>query len=145
MWVEGVEKPVTFSFVYSIEAPHIELVQQIPGTPWIPAGKTATHHLGYFCDDLVATGAKLAENGFRCESHAVIDSAMSVFAFYVDSDGLRVELVDRAVFRARRRGGTPDAGRFGSARRRCRPPEGPPSAESGPADSRWPPTRRSSP
>jgi len=47
------ERGLRIQFAYSLDAPHIELVQEIPGTPWMGAPGIATHHLGYFCDDLM--------------------------------------------------------------------------------------------
>lgn len=82
-------------FAYSLDAPHIELVQEILGTPWMAAPGIATHHLGYFCDDLAATIKLLEESGFALEACAVIDGAPSIFAYLLDPTGVRIEIVDR--------------------------------------------------
>lgn len=90
------ERVLRLSFAYSLDAPHIELVQEIPGTPWTAAPRVATHHLGYFCDDVPTTSKRLEESGFALEACAVIDGAPSVFAYHLAPTGVRIEIVDRA-------------------------------------------------
>jgi glyoxalase/bleomycin resistance protein/dioxygenase superfamily protein len=94
-------------YAYSLEAPHIELVQEVPGTPWTAARNVATHHIGYFCDDLSATSTKLEEAGFAREATAVIDGEPGIFAFHLGPSGERIEIVARSVmgdFRERLKG-----------------------------------------
>jgi len=89
---------VQMSFVYSLQAPHIELIQAVPGTPWVSAPGNAVHHLGYFTDTFSETVVALQRNGFEIELTA--DSASSepsLFAYFVDAAGLRIEIVDRTV------------------------------------------------
>ncbi|MGW2048897.1 VOC family protein [Streptomyces sp. NPDC001858] len=76
--------------------PHLELVQEIPGTPWTAADHIATHHLGYFCDDVPTTSKRLAESGFALEACAVVDGKPSIFAYHLAPSGIRIEIVDRA-------------------------------------------------
>jgi len=83
-------------FRYSLQPPHLELVQEVPGTPWI-ATPHATHHLGYWTDDLDGAAAQLEESGFTCEMRPV-GALASTFAYYVDRSGLRIELVARKYF-----------------------------------------------
>ena len=47
---------VDMQFVYSLQAPHLELIEEVPGTPWTAARDNAVHHLGYFTDDFGAHG-----------------------------------------------------------------------------------------
>ncbi|MEV7981802.1 VOC family protein [Streptomyces sp. NPDC086519] len=90
------DRELHLRYAYSLDAPHIELVQEIPGTPWTATGHIATHHLGYFCDDLATTSKRLTESGFALEACAVIDGAPSVFAYHLAPSGVRIEIVDRA-------------------------------------------------
>ncbi|MFF3377101.1 VOC family protein [Streptomyces sp. NPDC002680] len=90
------ERVLALRWTYSLDAPHIELAQEIPGTPWTATGHMATHHLGYFCDDVPTTSKRLVEAGFPLEACAVIDGEPSIFAYHLASDGLRIEIVDRA-------------------------------------------------
>jgi catechol 2,3-dioxygenase-like lactoylglutathione lyase family enzyme len=88
---------VPFSFVYSVNAPHLELIQQVPGTIWtVPAGGGA-HHLGYWADDLAAAATQLERSGYRLEARPSGDT-LSMFAYYTDPNGVRIEIVDRALF-----------------------------------------------
>ncbi len=88
---------VPFKFVYSLQAPHLELIQQVPGTIWAPVAGTAAHHLGYWVDDLAAAAAGLEQAGYRQEARPAGDE-LSMFAYYTDPAGVRIEIVDRAMF-----------------------------------------------
>jgi catechol 2,3-dioxygenase-like lactoylglutathione lyase family enzyme len=92
-------RELTSNFVYSQQAPYLELIQETPGTPWVAAPGNAVHHLGYFADDLAEAGKALEYNGFTLEMTAdVPGSALAMFAYYVDAGGTRIEIVDRALF-----------------------------------------------
>ncbi|MFQ6396263.1 VOC family protein [Nocardia sp. KC 131] len=90
------ERVLRLEYCYSLDGPHIELVQAIPGTPWTASPRGATHHLGYFCDDVPITAKLLEESGFLLEACAVIDGAPSIFAYLLDPSGVRIEIVERA-------------------------------------------------
>ena len=88
---------VPFKFVYSLQEPHLELVQHVPGTIWAATPGSAAHHLGYWTDDLAATAAALETAGYRQEARpSGVELAM--FAYYLDPTGVRIEIVDRALF-----------------------------------------------
>jgi hypothetical protein len=89
------ETVLRLRYVYSLDAPHLELVQEIPGTPWTAAPHVAAHHLGYFCDDVPTTSKRLVESGFAFEACAVVDGTPSIFAYHLDPSGVRIEIVDR--------------------------------------------------
>jgi len=90
---------LTSTIVYSLQSPHLELVQEVAGTPWTAAPGTSVHHLGYFTDNLVETAHVLQRGGFTFEmTAAVSDSELALFAYYVDAFGTRIEIVDRALF-----------------------------------------------
>lgn len=90
-----VEMP--FRFVYSIEAPHLELIQEVPDTIWAAPKDGAAHHLGYWVDDLATAAQGLENAGYRCEARPA-GPQLSSFAYYLSPTGLRVEIVDRALF-----------------------------------------------
>jgi hypothetical protein len=109
-WTKPIEGPVPIRtnagtqtvdlrFVYSMEAPHLELIEEVPGTPWMAAPGNAVHHLGYFTDDFDASATALADAGFTLEMFHTSDGERpSLFAYYRSPDAVRVELVDRNVF-----------------------------------------------
>lgn len=92
-------RELTSTIVYSLQSPHLELVQEVPGTPWTAAPGNAVHHLGYFSDDLAQSARALEANGFTLEMTAdVPGSDLALFAYYTDAFGARIEIVDRALF-----------------------------------------------
>jgi catechol 2,3-dioxygenase-like lactoylglutathione lyase family enzyme len=92
-------REMTSTFVYSLQAPHLELIKEVPGTPWTAAPDNAIHHLGYFTDNLAETAQALEDNGFTFEATAdTTPGELALFAYYVDASGTRIEIVDRALF-----------------------------------------------
>jgi catechol 2,3-dioxygenase-like lactoylglutathione lyase family enzyme len=96
-------RELTSTIVYSVQGPHLELVQEVPGSPWTAAPGSSVHHLGYFTDNLAETGRMLERNGFTFEMTADVaqpsaESDLALFAYYVDAFGTRIEIVDRALF-----------------------------------------------
>jgi Glyoxalase/Bleomycin resistance protein/Dioxygenase superfamily len=92
-------RELTSTIVYSLQAPHVELVQEVPGSPWTAAPGNSVHHLGYFSDNLADSARLLESNGFTLEMTAdVSGSDLALFAYYVDAFGTRIEIVDRALF-----------------------------------------------
>ncbi|OBB94524.1 VOC family protein [Mycobacterium sp. 852002-30065_SCH5024008] len=92
-------RELTATIVYSLQSPHLELVQEVPGSPWTAAPGNAVHHLGYFSDDLAQSARALEANGFTLEMTAdVPGSDFALFAYYTDAFGARIEIVDRALF-----------------------------------------------
>jgi hypothetical protein len=89
----------TSTIVYSMNSPHIELIQEVPESPWVAAPGNSVHHLGYFTDNLTDSARSLQDNGFTFEATAAVaGSELALFAYYVDSFGTRIEIVDRALF-----------------------------------------------
>jgi len=89
---------VALRFVYSVQAPHLELIEEVPDTPWTASRDNAVHHLGYFTDDFESTRAALEVHEFTMEmGNSTDDGRPNMFAYFLDTDGTRVELVDRTV------------------------------------------------
>jgi hypothetical protein len=90
---------LTSTVVYSLQSPHVELLQEVPGSPWTAAPGNSVHHLGYFTDNLADSARMLEANGFSFEMTGdVPGSDLALFAYYVDAFGTRIEIVDRALF-----------------------------------------------
>ena len=86
-----------FKFVYSVQAPHLELIQEVPGTVWAAPKDGAAHHLGYWVDDLAATAESLRAAGFCIEARPA-GAQLTSFAYLLSPSGIRIEIVDRALF-----------------------------------------------
>jgi hypothetical protein len=87
---------VALRFAYSLDAPHLEFVQEIPDTPWAWVPGRAVHHLGYWVDDLPGASARLAAAGRPVEVCGGSDPANPTqFTYHVGADGIRFELIDR--------------------------------------------------
>ena len=87
------------TFVYSLESPHLELIKEVPASPWAAAPGNSIHHLGYFTDNLADTARMLENNGFTFEATADVSPPdLALFAYYIDAFGTRIEIVDRALF-----------------------------------------------
>jgi catechol 2,3-dioxygenase-like lactoylglutathione lyase family enzyme len=86
-----------FKFVYSVEAPHLEVIQEVPGTVWAAPKGGAAHHIGYWVDDLAAAAESLQAAGYRIEARPA-GAQLSSFAYLVSPSGVRIEIVDRALF-----------------------------------------------
>ena len=90
---------LTSTFVYSLQSPHVELIQEVPGSPWTAAPGNSIHHLGYITDSLADSARMLEDNGFTFEATAdVAPPGLALFAYYIDEFGTRIEIVDRALF-----------------------------------------------
>ena len=88
---------VSVATAYSVQVPHLELIRAVPGTVWTPSPNGAIHHLGYWVEDLAASARHLEVAGFDLEVRPSGDTLTS-FAYYTNDSGLRIEIVDRALF-----------------------------------------------
>jgi hypothetical protein len=91
---------VEFQFRYSRNAPRLEVIQQQPGTLWMPAGGSAgsgIHHLGYWSDDVAADGVALERAGYALEAAGAGAEGSRSWAYHRSPTGPRIELVSRAL------------------------------------------------
>jgi hypothetical protein len=95
---DGSVATVDLRLVYSIDAPHLELVEAVPGSVWDLNPHSNIHHIGFWSDDLGADGTRL--HGSGCPLEVMGDSGGSeplFWAYHKDRLGVRVELVDGAL------------------------------------------------
>ncbi|MET0896468.1 MAG: VOC family protein [Mycobacterium sp.] len=92
----GADFDLPLRFVYSLQAPHLELIQEVPDTLWSAPPGAPIHHLAYWVDDLDAAAAGLESAGFRLEARPSGDQ-LTKFAYFVGPAGVRLEIVDRAT------------------------------------------------
>lgn len=55
------------------------------------------YHTGLVVEDMAAAAAQLERTGYRLEARPSGDT-LSMFAYYTDPGGVRIEIVDRALF-----------------------------------------------
>src|SRR4051794_19086156 len=70
----GGEQEVRFRFRYSRTLPRIEVIEQAPGTLWMPVEGSGLHHFGHWSDDLAADGTALRDAGYALEAEGVDDA-----------------------------------------------------------------------
>jgi hypothetical protein len=100
VWLPTGDTTVEFHFRYSRSTPRLEVIQQQPGTLWMPAGGptgSGIHHLGYWSDDVAADGAALERAGYEHEASGEDPDRRPVWAYYRSPTGPRIELVSRAL------------------------------------------------
>ncbi len=92
------EETVEFQFRYSRTTPRLEIIQQQPGTLWMPIEVSGLHHLGFWSDDLAADSADLRASGYELQAEGVDPSSGAVtWAYLAAASGPRVELVSTAL------------------------------------------------
>jgi len=83
---------------YSVDAPHLELIEEQPGTVWVRNEHSNLHHIGLWTSDLAADSARIAGAGCPLQLCARAgDKAPVSFAYHGHELGIRVELVDTAM------------------------------------------------
>jgi hypothetical protein len=95
---DGIDLVVPNKLCYSTAAPHIELVEEVPGSVWECNEHSNLHHIGVWTDELPADSARYTE--LRCPLQLCgrdDDGALVQFAYHRDPLGVRIELVDAAM------------------------------------------------
>jgi catechol 2,3-dioxygenase-like lactoylglutathione lyase family enzyme len=83
---------------YSTDAPHLELIQEVPGSVWVRNEHSNLHHIGFWSDDLAVDGAGLGGAGCPLQlCGRAGDLAPVSFAYHRNDLGVRIELVDAAL------------------------------------------------
>jgi hypothetical protein len=83
---------------YSVDEPHLELIQEVPGSIWVCNEHSNLHHIGYWSNDLTADSAELV--GSHCPMQLcgrAGDFAPASFAYHRNDCGVRIEIVDAAM------------------------------------------------
>ena len=88
---------VDLRFVYSKTEPRVEVIRAMPGTPWVPAVGSGIHHAGYWSEDLAVDGSKLDARGYAEEARGVLPDGRTIWAYYRNPKGPRIELVSRQL------------------------------------------------
>ena len=93
---EDVVLPTTMC--YSVDAPHLELIQEVPGSVWVCNEYSNLHHIGFWSNDLAVDGSALTRSGCPLQMCGRSGDAAPVsFAYHRNDLGVRIELVDAAM------------------------------------------------
>jgi len=80
---------------YSVESPHLELIQEVPGSVWVCNEYSNLHHIGFWSDDLVADSSDLIGSGCPLQfCGRAGEQAPASFAYHRNDLGVRIEIVD---------------------------------------------------
>jgi Glyoxalase/Bleomycin resistance protein/Dioxygenase superfamily len=89
---------VGFKLCYSLAAPHLELVNAMPGTPWECNDYSNLHHIGYLVDDMDAGSQHLTAHACPLGASGVDPTSDALgWAYHRDPLGLRLEIIDAAA------------------------------------------------
>jgi catechol 2,3-dioxygenase-like lactoylglutathione lyase family enzyme len=92
---DGTDLVVPNRICYSTEPPYLELIQEVPGTPWVCNEHSNLHHIGFFSDALVVDADGLHRAACPLEirdGHG--GSGPQQFTYHRDPLGVRIELVN---------------------------------------------------
>jgi hypothetical protein len=84
-------------FVYSKTEPRVELIQSVPGSPWVPAADSGIHHAGFWSDDMVVDAQALVARGYVEEARGIYPDGAPMWAYHRSPHGPRIELVSRGL------------------------------------------------
>jgi len=95
---DGRERVFPNKIVYSTAAPHLELIQETPGSPWVCNEHSNLHHIGIFSGAFGADADRLVGSACPLEMYGGHgDGPPSTFTYHRDPWGVRIELVDAAI------------------------------------------------
>ena len=97
---DGAGRDVAFptTMCYSVDGPHLELIQEVAGSIWVRNGHSNLHHIGFWSDDLTADVSELTGAGCPLQLCGRSgDGAPASFAYHRNDLGVRIELVDAAL------------------------------------------------
>jgi catechol 2,3-dioxygenase-like lactoylglutathione lyase family enzyme len=83
---------------YSTTGPHLELIQEHPGSPWECNEHSNLHHIGFYSDSLEATSNKLT--AARCPLEIVCrdpESNTAAWWYHRDPLGVRIEFIEQSI------------------------------------------------
>jgi hypothetical protein len=93
----GDDEVISLRLCYSTSAPHLELVEERAGTPWVCNEFSNLHHIGFFSDSLDGDSQLLTSTACPLEiCGRESEVAPRMFAYHRDPLGVRIEYVDAA-------------------------------------------------
>jgi Glyoxalase/Bleomycin resistance protein/Dioxygenase superfamily len=94
----GTDLELPTTMCYSVDDPHLELIEEVPGSLWVCNEFSNLHHIGVWSDDLEIDGARLGESGCPLElCGRAGDQAPVSFAYQRNALGVRIEIVSAGL------------------------------------------------
>jgi catechol 2,3-dioxygenase-like lactoylglutathione lyase family enzyme len=94
----GTDLELPTAICYSVDQPHLELIEEQPGSVWVCNEHSNLHHIGFWSDHLTADSAGLADAGCPLQlCGRAGDEAPVSFAYHRGDNGVRIEVVDAAM------------------------------------------------
>jgi hypothetical protein len=94
----GADLVLPTTMCYSVDEPHLELIEEVPGSVWVCNSFSNLHHIGVWTDDLDVDGPRLTASGCPLElCGRVGDQAPASFAYHRNGLGIRIEIVTTAL------------------------------------------------
>jgi catechol 2,3-dioxygenase-like lactoylglutathione lyase family enzyme len=91
---DGNDLVVPNRICYSTQPPYLELITEVPGTPWVCNEHSNLHHIGFFSNALAADSGHLRAAACPLElvdGHG--DAPPTTFTYHRDPLGVRIEFV----------------------------------------------------
>ena len=94
----GGDQTLPLRICYSVDAPHLELIEEVPGSVWECNEHSNLHHLGFWSGRMAEESERLSGIGCPMQLAGRAGSqAPSQFAYHWSRLGLRIEVVDTAL------------------------------------------------
>jgi hypothetical protein len=95
---EGRDLVLPTTICYSVDAPHLELIEELPGSVWVCNTHSNLHHIGFWSDDLAGDSERLGASQCPLQlAGRAGATAPSAFAYHSNELGARIEVVDAAM------------------------------------------------
>jgi glyoxalase/bleomycin resistance protein/dioxygenase superfamily protein len=95
---DGVERVVPNKICYSTASPHLELIEEVPGSPWVCNEHSNLHHIGVFSSSLTDESGRF--HAAQCPLEWMDGRGAGppeVWAYHRDPLGVRIEIVNDAL------------------------------------------------
>jgi hypothetical protein len=93
----GQARVVDIRFAYSIDSPHLELIEEAPGSVWELNAYSNIHHIGFWCGDSDLASESRRFGGAMCPVEVMGDDGSddpALWAYHSDEQfGVRIELL----------------------------------------------------
>ena len=95
---EGRDLVLPTTICYSVDAPHLEVIQEVPGSVWACNEHSNLHHIGFWSDDMPGASSALSVGGCPLQlCGRAGEIAPSSWVYHGTGLGIRIEIVDAGL------------------------------------------------